>query len=215
LVRARVATMEGGYGRTLRVVQVQPTRNPDVGREVGYLLTGLWIVAGFLCAAVLTLVRGPVARSFELAVARVVGLAAASVVVAGVIAAVASAASAGSPLPLWGLGAATTLAAAWTTLAFEAMARLAGLALATTLFLLLAAPLFALDDPRLLPWPWSPVTPWTLHGSALGVAERIIHFDAAPVLRHLCTLLAWIVLPLLTLALSRRERTRDEAVRAG
>jgi hypothetical protein len=206
-VRVRVAAVEGGWGRRLRVASVPPSRNGQVSRAAAYVLTALWVVLGFACTAGLTLARGPVAATFRLATARVVGLALAcfglSLVVAGL-----SWVFWGVFGTMWILGAATMLGAAWTTLALESLAQLAGIGAATTLFVLLAAPLFGLGDPRLLPQPWAAVTPWTLHGAALDVANRLLHFDAAPVLRALCVLAAWIWLPLLTMAVARRERVR-------
>jgi hypothetical protein len=212
VVRARVAATENSYGRGLTVIAVAPSRNPGVGRSAAYLLTALWVVAGFVCTAVLTLVRGPVARTFRLAAARVVGLAGASAVLSALIAVLARlVVDVNLPL-LWVLGTAAMLASAWTTLALESLARLAGLGLATTLFVLLAGPLFALNDPQLQPWPWSLVTPWTLHGAVLELANHLVHFDAAPVLRVMLVLAAWIGLPLLTAAVARRERLRASDV---
>jgi hypothetical protein len=204
---SRIRAVEGGYGRQLRVARVAPGRNPQLGRAAAPLLTGAWVVMGFVCSAALTVVRGPAARTFRLAAARVVGLAAASAVLAVVPALFTGL----SRFPLvWAVGAGTVLAAAWTTLALESLAKLAGIGLAGTLFVLLAGPEFTLSDPRLLPEPWASVTPWTLHGAAQQVAERVLHFDAAPVLRALCVLAAWIWLPLLTMAVARRERVRDQ-----
>ena len=206
-VRVRITAMEGDYGRRLRVMAVPPTHNGQIGRAAAYVLTGGWVVLGFGCTAGLTVLRGPFAATFRLATARVLGLAAACVLISLFVAVLARLGN----LPLiWLLGAATMLGAAWTTLALESLARLAGIGAATTLFVLLAGPLFALDDPQLLPWPWSAVTPWTLHGAALEVANHVVHFDAAPVLRAICVLAAWIGLPLLTMAVARRERVQQE-----
>ena len=211
VVRARVTAVEGGWGRRLRVVTVPPSRNGQVSRAAAYVLTALWVVLGFASTAGLTMARGPVAATFRLATARVVGLALACVglsLFVAVLFGLYFGGLGGSLGEVWLLGAATMLGAAWTTLALESLARLAGIGAATTLFVLLAAPLFGLNDPRLLPQPWAAVTPWTLHGAALDVANRLVHFDAAPVLRALCVLAAWIGLPLLTMAVARRERVR-------
>lgn len=48
--------------------------------------------------------------------------------------------------------------------------------------------------------------PWTLDGTALALAHRVVHFDAAP-RRSSPVLAAWLPIRLLTLAVVRCERT--------
>jgi hypothetical protein len=75
-------------------------------------------------------------------------------------------------------------------------------------FVLTAAPLVRADHPWLLPTPWSEVTPWLPHGAALEAAGQVAGYGGAGTARPVAVLLAWVVVSLVTLAISRRERRR-------
>lgn len=163
-----VAELEAGYGRELLV---ERDGRPWTGGSDGLPIVGLALVAtlaGFLAAVVLSLVRGPSARSFRAGVGRFVVL-----IVLGT--------GAGLLLTLLrpsGVDAATAatalcaaaIAGALVTTAAEALAGYVAVGIAAMVLLGLPLPLVVAGDPFLLDSPWSRVTDWTIVGAASSAA---------------------------------------------
>jgi hypothetical protein len=209
-VEVRVRALSASYGRGLEVVTVPPASNPAVSRAVPYALTTAWIVIGFALAAGMSLLRGPLPRSWRAGAERAAGLALAAAAIALPVAVMAMPLDDVHLAGLWAVGTGVMVASAWTTLACESLAGLAGLGVATLIYLLLAPPMAALRDLRLMPEPWTTVTPMTLHGAGLEIIGRLVHFGTDGLLKPTLVVAAWIGLPLLTMVVARRERLREQ-----
>ncbi|GAB2868607.1 hypothetical protein [Nocardioides pacificus] len=204
-IEVRVAAVGASYGRELEVRVLETAQNPGAERTWAHLLSGAWVVVGFLLAAALTMVRGPVARTGTHAALRLVGLTAVCSIL-GLVAAVATRSLYAVDLwQLWAIAGAAMLVAAWVMLAFESLFGLAGIGAASAGFLLLAMPLATLRDPSLLPLPWPLLTQLTPHGATIEAVNGLVFFDDVPA-RPVLVLLVWALVPLLTLALARHER---------
>ncbi len=170
-------------GRTFVVREVAPLENKDLDRTTVARVGGLWVASGFLLAVVWALVGRrrrtspvPGLRSSLLLAAACVG---SSLVVATVLATK----SGGSFVTWWAVGFVATYATAVAATALEVLLGLVGVALASTVFLFLAAPLMSGRDPRLLPGFWWEVAPWTLHGATNEIATSVSWFGESVPLR--------------------------------
>ncbi|MDN5745263.1 MAG: DUF4185 domain-containing protein, partial [Nocardioidaceae bacterium] len=116
------------------------------------------------------------------------------------------------PDPALGTMVALTLAvlvAGSATLALEALAGLAGLAIGATLFVVEATPLLLRTDVHLLPQPWAWVLPLTPVGAMDQVLTQMLGFeDSATIGTPLLVLGSWLVLSWLTSLMARYFRGR-------
>ena len=207
-VRRPVAAAESPFGRSTTVRDLVPARDGDRGARGVFAIVGVAVLLGFIVPIVITWLRGPVARTFALGSLRVIIVVAVSILL-GLVAAVAgSARYDGGPGTWWLIGTLAVLAVATTTMALESVFGVLGIGLASTLFVLLGAPLVRLTDPLLLPQPWATITPWMPIGAALDAATGQAYFEG-PDRRPLLVLTTWIVLAVLVMVIARRERVRD------
>jgi hypothetical protein len=160
--------------------EVPPAKNPDVSRGALAAVTGSWVVSGFALAVGWSWWRrfrglGRPGGGF------VLGLAGASLLAGSVTDLVAS--FQGGSFLTWALlGSATTFTTGIAATALEALLGRIGLALATTLLVFVDGPLFGGRDSRLLPSPWAEMAPWTLHGAAATLTERLTWYDGGDLL---------------------------------
>jgi hypothetical protein len=204
-VRRQIDAVERSFGRRLVVRDLVPARSGDGGARGVYAITGASVVIGFLIAIVITWRRGPVAPTLATGVARLTVVAALSVAV-GLTAGVAAALRYDGGFLHWSLIAAlTVLAGTTTTLALESLIGVYGIGVATTLFVISAAPLVRLTSPLLLPAPWATITPWLPHGASLAAGRGQAYFGG-PDVRPLLVLTVWVAVSVMTMAIARRER---------
>ncbi|NPC98715.1 hypothetical protein [Nocardioides sp. zg-DK7169] len=204
-VRARVASLGSSYDRGLRVREVAPPDNPDADRSALLLLPAGWVVLGLLVAAGIAHRRGSLARTGRLAALRVGATLVGALGLGAVLAALTTTAWSGAFVVTWLAGSAVLLASGWLVLALCALYGLPGIAVAVALFVLLATPALTMRDLALLPQPWPVVVPLTPYGAGaelLGEAVQTGTTSRAPWL----VLGTWLAVPLLTVALVRRER---------
>lgn len=206
-VRERVEGMEQSFGRDVVVRDLVPARDGDAGRRGVYVIAGLCSGLGFVVALVVTWLRGPTAPTLALGVRRIAVVAAIAGALGGLIAVAASARYDSGFFTWWAIAALTVLVGSVTTLALESVFGVLGLGVATTVFVLAAAPLVRLTHPLLLPEPWATITPWLPHGAALEAGTGQAYFDG-PGGRAPLIAMVWIVLSVLTMVVARRERER-------
>jgi hypothetical protein len=176
------------------------------GTAHAYNFTLAASIVGFLLVLIISLVRGPVALTARLGVGRVALAAGLSLVAGLILAAVPSTSLPGPALELAGLGALSVFVAALTTLALEALAGLAGLALSAALFFVLATPLLTRIDAYLLPQSWSILAPWTPTGATLDAVGAVAFFGPSRVERPVLVLGIWLVVVVALLMLARWAR---------
>ncbi|WP_028643917.1 DUF4185 domain-containing protein [Nocardioides sp. URHA0020] len=170
------------------------------------LLTGL---LGFGFVLVVSLVRGPVARSARLGVLRVVGLGVTALAGAGLLQLLPATRLPGHDLALIGLGALYAFTLGCLTLAVEALAGLVGLAAAAAAYFVLSTPLLSGTSHYLLPPPWPTLTPWLPTGAAQDALGSVAYFDPSEALRPTLVLAGAGLLAILALVLARRLRHRS------
>jgi hypothetical protein len=211
-VVSQVRAIERSQGRTVEVAYVGPDGLPADGQgdaaANAYDLTLAASLAGFFMVLVVSLWRGPVARNLRLGVARVLGLGLLAVGVGAALAVLPTTAVDADLVAVAGLTALAVAVAAVITLASEAVAGLAGLALTATLFLVVATSLLTRTNAYLLPQPWRALMPWTAPGALLDEVTRLASFGPSGTRRSLLVLVAWLVLGVVTLLVSRRVRGR-------
>ncbi|MDR6176387.1 hypothetical protein QE364_001100 [Nocardioides zeae] len=163
----------------------------------------LAVAAGFALVVVVSMVWGPVPRTFRRGVVRVAGIGALGVA-AGLLATALASHRAGAVV------LAAVVASGLVTLACEALAGLRGLLVAAALLLVLPLPLVLAGDPWLLAQPWRTVTAWTIVGAATdalspAVATTTVAWRSGVVLAG-SAVLALLVLLSTRLVLRRRAR---------
>lgn len=208
------AAVAASYGRTLVTREVPPTGADDAARGLPYLLTFLWVFVGLGLAVGLSLWRGPVAATFTRGVGRLAALGGAGLVVGVLVAVVAPGVPGDETVGTALLGALVVVVTSWSVLALESVLGLSGLALGSALFLGASAPLLTLNDPTTLPMPWSQLSPWTVHGSALQLARDHLFFGQHDDGRSWAVLLAWATIAVVGLVGARLVRPPTTYVRA-
>ncbi len=207
-VTRHIVAVERGFGRTVDVERLTEPAARSTALPRLYRLDLAAALTGFMFVVALTVWRGPVARTLRRGAGRVAG--------AVVIAAVAAPALTRAPLTAVpdhaGAAAAVVgllvLVSALLVMGLEALAGLAGLALAAGSFAVLSAPLLLHTDPYLQPRAWSSVTPWTPSGAALEALSQVTLLGPAGAVRPVLVLVVWTVVGVLTLLLARRARFR-------
>lgn len=198
----RVRAVETGRHRTLRLSKV----GAGAGQQHAYDFVLAGSVLGFLLILVISLARGPVAPTPRLAARRTAVVGTLSLV-AGLVLGVVPATSLPAAFPLVvGLGAVTVFGAALTTMALEALAGIAGLAVATALFAVLATPLLTRTDVYLLPTSWPQLTSWTHTVATLEMLDSLVFFEPAQALRPALVVLTWLLTAGAVLLTARRVR---------
>jgi hypothetical protein len=203
-----VGAMAAPFAVDIRTEDVAPVPPGSAGQRGLRIAVAASIILGLLFAIVVTWWRGPVADEWSHAALRIVsavGVAAA----ASLALAVDAANQVGGSVPGWwcvlGLAMLATSAA---TLALAAVLGVAGVGLATLVFIVSAAPLVRIEHPLLLPAPWGGMTPWLPHGAGLDAARQIAWFGGDGAARPLTVLGAWLAVSCVVLAVARRERRR-------
>lgn len=207
-VRERVESIERSFGRAIVVRDLVPARDGDADHRGVYVIAGVCSVLGFVVALVVTWLRGPTEPTLALGARRVAVSAAVALSLGGLIGAGASLRYDGGFLTWWSIAALTVLVGTLTTLALESVFGVVGIGVATTLFVLAAAPLVRLTNPLLLPEPWATITPWLPHGVALDAGTAQAYFGG-PGLQPLLIAIVWAVLSVLTMVVARRERGQE------
>lgn len=172
----------------------------------------LAVAAGFALVVVISMVWGPVPRTFRRGVVRVAGIVALGAA-GGLLAAAVASPRAGAVV------LAAVVAGGLVTLACEALAGLRGLLVAAALLLVVPLPLVLAGDAWLLAQPWRAVTAWTVVGAATdalspAVATTTVAWRSGVVLAGSAAL-ALLVLLSTRLVLRRREREEGSSSRAG
>ncbi len=204
-VRLRLVPVSAGLGRGLRAAVVPPARSPDAWRGVPFALVVAWMLLGLGAAAVLCLLRGPVAPTASRGLGRLVLLAAGGAL-GGLAGALALPSSVQAPLgPLVAAGTLTVVVSGWFVLACEALLGLPGLAVAVGTTVGPLAPFLSQVRPDTMPDPW----PWVYllgpHAAALDVTTGLV-FGRGLGARPWLLLGAWAVICFLLLGRSRRLR---------
>ncbi len=203
-IRDTLQAIGAPRGRTLTVeVLPLPGRHP----VAPYALVLLGTLIGFTAAVIVTVRRGPVEASLRGGALRLRRF----VLLAAVCAALAAVGGLAADVGALWLAAVTfllVLIVALLTTALEAVLDVAGLAVATSLFMLTAAPLTRLIHPILQPEPWATLTPWLPHGAGLEIARSVTVFGGTGSARDWAVLLAYLGLAMATIATARRARTR-------
>ena len=200
----KVAAIDRSTQRTVRVhVLGDPAPNAQQRIDTFTLLTS---ALGFLIVLVISLTRGPIARTTALGALRIAGVGVVAVAIGSTLVRLPWISLPGHVHQLAVVGALAILLAATTTLALEALAGLPGLALAATFYFVFATPLLIRTDPYLLPAPWPIISAWTHTGATRSAVMALAYFEPARAIRPVLVMLAWFVIAVLTLFVARRAR---------
>lgn len=180
---------------------VAPQAHPGVTRATLTLAVACWLLGGFLLAVVLALAR-PGWSLGRRAGALLSGVALLSLLVGAMVSV-----RGGSFGVSWALGAVAMSTTAATTSAVMVLLGLVGTSVASTVLVLLSAPLFSGHDPRLLPTPWRQVVPWTPHGAASDLASAFTWYDGQDVARPLLVLGCYLLVGLVAWAVASTSPT--------
>lgn len=207
-VSADVRAMSQPFAVTVTAQDVAPVPDGSAGQLGLRLVVAGSVLVGLAIAIVITWWRGPVADLWSHAGLRIVAVAGVSGVVSLAAAMLAVDQVGGSVEGWWAVLALTILSTSAATLALEGVLGVAGIGVATLVFVVTAVPLARAEHPLLLPPLWGAVTPWLPHGAGLDAARQVAWFDGAGTTRSVVVLLAWVGVSLVVLAASRRERRR-------
>lgn len=208
-VEAQARAISESYGRTLDVDLVGAAdlgdRAPGLSDQIDNF-TLATSVLGFAIVLIISFVRGPIARTAALGATRLAVVSAVALTIGYLLTALPL-----TRLPAEGgrlavLGALAIVLAAATTMALEALAGLAGLGLAATLFFVASTPLLLRTDAYLLPPPWPTLASWTQNGATHRAVFDLVAFGPGAATRPLLVMLAYLVAALVTLAVARRAR---------
>jgi hypothetical protein len=204
-----IRTIERTRDRTFDVESVGATASDAADRLRLYVLLcgGL----GFGSVLVLSLVRGPIARSATLGVVRVLLLAAMSVVGAAVLQLLPTTSLPGSAPAAIGIGALYAFTLGVAALAVEALAGLVGLAAVAGSYLVLATPYLSGTDDRLLPEPWPTIASWMPLGAAQRSLASVAYFDPHDAIRPTLLVAGVATVSVIALVLARWGRDEELA----
>jgi hypothetical protein len=210
-VLAQVASVEQARDRTIAVQRIAIAGSEGAADRVRLfvLLAGL---LGFGFVLVVSMVRGPVARSATLGVVRVVGLGAVSVAGVALLQVLPATTLPGNDLVIIGFGAGYAFTLGVLTLAVEALAGLVGLAAVGAAYFVLATPLLMGTSHYLLPPPWPVVSPWTPTGAAQEALSSLAYFDPGRAIQPALVVAAIGLLSVIALVVARWLRTPDGEV---
>jgi hypothetical protein len=194
-----VTELEAAYGRSARYDPRVP-----IGRVGAPTITAAAVGAGLLLVAVVSLLRGPVARSLPRGLARIGGLVLLGTAVGGLV----EVAVPHRELAAVPVGAAV-VAAGLLALALEVLSGLRGLVVAVLVLLVVPLPLVVAGDAWLLTGPVRAVTDWTL----VGAAAESVAVDAAPRDRPALVLVGTLAVSTLVLVLWRATRAATARLR--
>lgn len=214
-VVAVVRAIARPYSATVTTEDVAPLPAGSSGQTGLRGVVAVSIVLGLVIAIVLTWRRGPVADTWTEAVRRIVvagGLAGAAALG---LAALAATQVGGGFAGWWAVAWLAIGATSTATLALEGVLGVAGIGLATTVFVVTAAPLARIEHLLLLPEPWSTVSTWLPHGAALEAARQVAWFGGAGATRPVAVLVYWLLVSLVVLAVARSERRRAGVIWGG
>jgi hypothetical protein len=212
-------TLTANEGRPLDVIDVVPRSPGDAtGGSVFYLMIGCTL-AGYLLAAVISSARG--ARPATL---RRTGWRVGATVPYGVAFGLGAAAVFGPWLEVinghfasvWLIGSLLVIAAATTTIAFQAIFGFLGVAGSIVVFVVVGNPSAGGVYPySMLPAAFRAVGPWLPNGAAVDALRRAVYFDAAEIAPRLAVLAVWAVagaaLAVLASVVRARAQRRDSS----
>ena len=205
-VADEIVTTERSLGRTVQVRRVSiAAASDDVVRRVSVAAGFL----GFLIALVLSLVRGPVARTLRIGVRRMLAVSAVSLVAGYLVVLVVPGLDGldrSSQLQVAVVLALSAVVAAAVTLALEGLAGFGGLGVSGVIYLVLATPQVLRSDPRLLPSPWPALAGWTPPGASVDAVAAIVLFGGSGNRLPVLVLVVWLLSAFLALLVARRER---------
>jgi hypothetical protein len=207
-VSDEVRAMAQPFAVTVTTEDVVPVADGSSGQLGLALVVGGSVVLGLVLAIVVTWRRGPVTDQWSHAGQRIVLVTGVAGIVSLAAAGVAVARIGGSLAGWWLVIASTVLATSAATFALAGVLGVAGIGVATVVFVVSAAPLARVGHPLLLPPLWGAITPWLPHGACLEAARQVAWFDGTGVTRPLTVLLGWIAVSCVALAVARRERRR-------
>lgn len=203
----QISAVEKTHDRTVEVQDVAGSGSDGAAGRVR-LFAVLCGLVGFGFVLVVSLVRGPVARTAGLGVVRVLGLGAVSVAGATLLQLLPATSLGDGTLAVLGLGALYAFTLGAIALAVEALAGLVGLVAVAAAYFILATPLLSGTSPYLLPAPWPVVSPWTPTGATQQALADTAYFDAGRALQPTLVLAAAALLAVVALVLSRGLRDR-------
>ena len=212
-VTDRLRSVEDSRERTFELVAVPAAADGSDAADRVRLFVVLCGLAGFGAVVVVSLLRGPVAPSLARGLVRVGVLAATAVATGALLQALPGTRLPGDDVALVAVAAGYILAIGLLTLAVEALAGLAGLAVAAAAYFVLATPLLSGTSPYLLPPPWPQLSPWTPTGAAQQALTALAYFDADRALRPALVVVTagFVALVLLLLARALGSPERDRA----
>jgi hypothetical protein len=204
----RIASVERTHDRTVEVERVAVAGSDGAADRVRWyvVLSGL---LGFGFVLVVSLVRGPVARSTTLGVLRLVGLAAVSVAGVTLLQLLPATRLPGNDLAVIGLAALYAITLGVITLAVEALAGLVGLAAVAAAYFVFATPLLSGTSHYLLPPPWPTTAPLMPVGAVQEALTYVAYFDPGGAVRPTLVVTAASVVAVAVLVLARWLRGRD------
>lgn len=208
-IQAQARAISESFGRTLVIQPVGATelgdRAPGLQDRVDNF-TLATSVLGFLIVLVVSFARGPVARTAALGATRLAVVSAVALAIGYVLTTLDPTSVPVGAGRLAVLGALAIVLAAATTMALEALAGLAGLGLAATLFFVAATPLLLRTDPYLLPPPWPTLASWTQNGATHQAVFELAAFGPERATRPLLVMLAYLAAAVVTLIAARRAK---------
>lgn len=207
-VSAMVRAMAEPYAIVVTTKDVAPLPDGSAGQRGLLLVVAATVLLGLGIAIAVTWHRGPVADQWSHAILRILFAVAVSGSSSLALAALAAGQVGGPATRWWGVLALTMLATTAATLALAGVLGVAGIGVATLVFVVSAAPLARVEHPLLLPAVWNEITPWLPHGACLNAARQVAWYGGAGVARPLLVLLAWIMASCAVLVVARRERRR-------
>ena len=211
-VTALVRATAEPFGSAVTTEDVAPLPTGSSGQAGLRLVVVAAVVLGLGIAVAVTWRRGPVADTWAEALRRMGSAGGVAALASLALATLAAHHVGGGVVGWWSVLWLAAVATSAATLALEGVLGVAGIGLATTVFVAMAAPLARIEHPLLLPGPWSVVTPWLPHGAGLDAARQVAWFDGAGAARPVAVLTSWLVVSCIVLMVARRERRRAGVV---
>jgi hypothetical protein len=185
-------------GRPLTIVDVKPLPPGDPRGLAGFYLVVGWTVGGYLVASALSVSHGARPANRRRAGIRLTALAAYAIVSGIAGTAISYSIVTGMPHHFWALaavGALLVFGVGATTMVFQVVSGILGIAIAVLLFVVLGNPSSGGSYPvPLLPPFWAAIGKWLPPGAGVDAFRSIVYFDATRLGLPLLVLTAYAVL---------------------